>query len=104
MILRIGNERISTERIKGITITSKAVLVDGVDDFWKINYRDESEIQDAINWKEFQELTRRELRKAVDTIILTCEHYINEKEMCSSCPLQNNRGCILTEIPIEWRS
>lgn len=104
MLLRVGEYVIDTEEIKGITITDSAVLVDGYEDFWKINYKDKSEIQSVINWNTFNTLSRKELRQAIDIIILTCEHFINEKEQCRLCPLQNKRGCVLKEIPIEWRT
>ena len=104
MLLNICNQEIDTKDIKNITLTGTAVLIDTEEEYYSLRYTDRNEVKDAELWLKFYELTRKELMQAVNTIMITCDYFINQKEQCSECPLQKKEGCVFTHIPIEWRT
>ena len=104
MIITICDKYFDTEKIRDLTITNTSVLIDTEDDFYTLRYTDREDIQDALNYQYFKELTRGELQKAVNTIIFVCEFFINSKTQCYMCPLQKQKGCIFTTIPLDWRT
>ena len=103
MILTICNQTFDTDIIKELTVTNTSVLIGTENDFYTIRYTNKDDIQDALNYQHFKELTRKELQQAVTTIILVCEYFINSKTQCNLCPLQRAEGCVFTTIPIDWR-
>ena len=104
MILHINNQEFDTEDIRNLTITNTSVLIETEEDFYTVRYHKREDIQEALDYQHFKELTRGELQQAVNTIILTCEFFLNSKEQCSLCPLQRFEGCVFTTIPLDWRT
>ena len=104
MIITICDKLFDTEEIRDLTITNTSVLIDTEEDFYTLRYTHEEDIQDALNYQHFKELTRGELQQAVNTIIFVCEFFLNSKTQCYMCPLQKEEGCVFTTIPLEWRT
>ena len=102
MDLRIGSYTFQMEEIRGLRITDKEVLIDGVDDFYRIHYHTQDEIHDALLYKKLQDLTYHDMYDALRTIICICDVYINSKEQCIDCPLHKSYGCMLQTLPINW--
>ena len=103
MEITICNKKFNTESIKGLSITENAVLIDAVDDFYRLRYTNENEILDAKTYLKFEKLKKEELMDAVRIIIITCDYFINSKTQCESCPLKRSQGCVFNSNPIEWR-
>lgn len=102
MELRINNQIFQSEEIRALRIMPKEVLIDGKDDFYRIQYRTPEEIHDAILYLRLQDLTFNDLYDAVKTIVTVCDVYINSKTQCDDCPLHKSYGCMLQTIPNNW--
>ena len=102
MKLHIGNHLFSIDEIQGLRITEREVLIDGVDDFYRIKYSTQEEIHDALLYKKLQELTYNDMYDAVRTLVCICDVFINSKEQCVECPLHKSYGCMLQTLPINW--
>ena len=103
MILNICNKEFDSREIRDIRITDDRIFIDATDDYYRLAYESENDIIAAKNWIAFKELTQTKLSEAVHTIMMTCEHYINEYEQCEECPLQRDYGCIIQTAPINWQ-
>lgn len=102
MELKIGKHVFPLEEIVGLRITEREVLIDGAHDFYRIKYKSEEEIHDALLYKRLQNLTYQDMYDAIRTIICICDVYINSKEQCMNCPLHKAYGCMLQTLPINW--
>ena len=105
MLLHISNRVFDTEDIHELSIREqrKEVFISTKDDFYRIKYRSEREIADAIYWKKLSDITTKDLHNAIYMLIITCDYFINSKNQCLGCPLYRNQKCILTTIPNNWR-
>lgn len=105
MKLRVANKVFDTEDIVEISIREnrKEVFVSTSDDFYRIKYRTDKEIEDVIYWKKLANLTNKDLHNAIYTLIITCDYFINSKTQCEGCPLHKDIGCLLMTIPNNWR-
>lgn len=103
MIITICDRKFDTEDIKSINIRENKVFVETKDDFFNFRYTDHEEIREAEDYLNFERLTEKELQKAVMTIILVCEFFLNQKEQCVPCPLKKKEGCLFNYLPIDWR-
>ena len=104
MIITICNKEFETQEIRSIKITSSKVFIDTEEDYYELRWITYEDIKAAEDYLRFKELTRKELLDAVNIIMITCDHFLNEKEQCSLCPLQKRNGCVFTCIPLEWRN
>lgn len=105
MKLRIAGRVFDTEEITDISIrdNQKEVFITTQEDFYRVKYRSEKDIQDVLYWKKLSNITAKDIHNAVYTLIITCDYFINSKQQCSACPLFKNNYCILTTIPNNWR-
>lgn len=103
MYITIANRLINSSDIRGITINDKRVLVDTSEEFIRIPYSSEDEIQEAIEWLQLQSISKKDIDRSVKVLMKVCSTYINTKVQCNSCPLNRQYGCMLTQIPINWR-
>lgn len=85
------------EEIKTVFITTSTY------GFQKIKYDTEEEVTDLLIWEKLQTITNKDVFQAAYTLSMVCEYYINSKTQCIECPLQNELGCMLNTIPINWR-
>lgn len=106
MILNIAGEFFNTdefedifhrEEIKTVFITTSTYGCQ------RIEYDSLEEIQDLVMWERLQTITNKDVFQAMYTLIMVCEYYVNSKTQCIECPLQNELGCMLNTIPINWR-
>ena len=104
MKITICQQEFDTEEIRSLQITSSKVFIDTEDEYYELRWYKEEDIKAAEEYLRFKELTRKELLDAVNTIMITCDYFINEKEQCKPCPLQKRNDCVFTCIPIEWRN
>jgi hypothetical protein len=103
MIITICGIDFDTDTINYITINESKILIDTAEDFFDMHWSCEEDISAARTYLKIQELTKKELLQAVDTIVMICDYFINSKDQCAPCPLQKRNGCVFTCIPIEWR-
>ncbi len=105
MKLKIGNRIFDTEEVNEITIRNdrREVFITTNDDFFRFKYRSEKEIEDVLYWKEMQNVTTKDLHRALYLLIMTCDYFVNSKFQCKKCPLHKYETCILTIIPNNWR-
>lgn len=105
MKLRISGRIFDTEEIHELSIreSQREVFVSTKDDFYRIKYRSEKDIEDVIYWKKLSEITTKDLHNALYIIMLTCEFFINSKDQCTNCPLFKHNQCSLITIPYNWR-
>lgn len=105
MKLNIVGRVFDTDEIKELLIkeNNKEVFVTTEEDFYRIRYRTESEIEDVIYWKKLENITTKDVTEAVYTLIITCEYFINSKHQCKDCPLKKNTNCLFFDIPYNWR-
>lgn len=105
MKLRIVDRIFDTDEVHEISIREqqREVFVTTNDDFYRIKYRSEKDIEDVIYWKKLSNITTKDLHNALYTIIITCDYFINSKNQCIECPLFKHEQCILTTIPNNWR-
>ena len=104
MIITICNRQFNTNEIEDIRIHEGRIFVTTTEDYFEFRYIKEEDIKEAKDYLKFQEITRHELLDAVNTIMITCDYFINEKEQCEPCPLKKREGCIFGRIPIDWRT
>lgn len=105
MKLRIANRIFDTEEVIEISIREqqREVFVSTKNDFYRIKYRSEKDIEDVLYWKKLADITTKDLHNALYTIIITCDYFINSKNQCTDCPLFKHNQCILMSIPNNWR-
>lgn len=103
MKITICNQEFDTNEINSLEIADGRIFIETADDFFNLRWTNEEQICEARAYLRFQTLTRTELIKAVDTIMIVCSYFINEKEQCAPCPLKKREGCIFKYVPIEWR-
>ena len=103
MKITICNKSFDTDQINDIIITPNNVLIDANDDFYKLKYSNESEIDEAKTYLKFKSLRKTDLIEAVMILITTCDYFINSKSQCELCPLKRKKGCIFHSNPIDWR-
>lgn len=103
MNITVCGKVFDTKLIRGISINDTKIHIDAEDDFYSFAYRDEKEIIEAKRWLKIKETTLPELQAAVTLIITVCEEFLSQKEQCENCPLKRRKGCVFTEIPINWR-
>lgn len=105
MKINISGRVFDSEEIKEISIreNQREVFVTTKDNFFRIRYRSEKDIEDVLYWKGLSEITTKDLHEALYLIVITCDYFINSKEQCKNCPLKKNTKCILSDIPINWR-
>ena len=105
MLLRIAGRVFDTNEVNEISIreNQREVFITTNEDFYRIKYRSEKDIEDVIYWKKLANITAKDIHNALYTLIITCDYFINSKEQCKNCPLYKNKYCILTTIPINWR-
>jgi hypothetical protein len=103
MNITICGRVFDTTTIRSIIINETKIHIDAEDDFYSFSYHNEKEITDAKRWLKLKETTIPELQTAVSLIITVCEEFLSQKEQCENCPLKRKKGCVFTEIPINWR-
>lgn len=105
MKIHVADRVFDSEDIVEISIreSRKEVFVSTGDDFYRIKYTSDKEIQDVIYWKKLATITHKDLHNAIYLLIITCDYFINSKEQCLGCPLHRNTGCLLMTIPNNWR-
>lgn len=105
MILNIAGRLFDTEDIHELLIkeNNREVFVTTSEDFYRIRYRSEREIEDVIYWKKLENITTKDVSEAMYILIITCEYFINSKHQCENCPLKKNTKCIFLDIPYNWR-
>lgn len=105
MKLNISGRIFDTEEIRELSIreNQREVFVTTYNDFYRIKYRSQKDIQDVIYYQKLSELTTKDIHNAMYVLIMTCEFFINSKEQCKLCPLNKNTYCILQTIPNNWR-
>lgn len=103
MLITICNQTFETNEIKTLNITDGRVFIETAEDFFNLKWKYKEEIEEAETYIKFQTLTREELIKAVELIMITCDYFVNEKTQCEPCPLKKRHGCIFGRMPIDWR-
>jgi len=105
MNITVCGHKFNTNNIRGITINEdrNKISIDAKDDFYTLDYRTELDIIEAKNWLRIQHTTLPELSAAVSLIITTCDEFLSQTTQCEACPLKRKKGCIFTEIPMNWR-
>ena len=104
MLITICNQQFDTDEIKAISIKENRIFVETTEDFFNLVWKNPEEIKEAEDYLKFEKLTEKELIDAVNTIIMTCDYFINKKEQCAPCPLKKKKGCIFNYLPMDWRS
>jgi len=105
MKLNISGRVFDTDDIYEISIreNQKEVFITTNEDFYRIKYRSERDIEDVIYWKKLSDITTQDIHNAIYTLIILCEFFINSKTQCLECPLFKNNQCLLNTIPNNWR-
>lgn len=103
MNITVCGHKFDTNNIQGIFIAEKVIHIDAKDDFYSFNYKTELDIIEAKNWLKIQNTTLPELSAAVTLIITTCSEFLSQTTQCEACPLKRKKGCVFTEIPMNWR-
>lgn len=105
MKLRIAGRIFDTDEVHEISIreSQREVFVTTDDDFYRIKYRSEKDIEDVIFWKKLSNITTKDLHNAIYIILMTCDYFINSKYQCTECPLYKHGQCMLMTIPNNWR-
>lgn len=105
MKLRIANRQFDSEEIRELRVREelKEVFVTTHEDFYRIKYRSEKDIEDVRLYKKMDNLTNRDVQEAVYILFIVCEFFINTKTQCNGCPLFQNNRCMLMTEPINWR-
>lgn len=103
MELIICNKNFKTEDIEDLRVTDKEVFITLADDFVRLKYKKEEDIQDALLYLKLQDITYQDIFEAMQILIGVCDVYINSKTQCITCPLNKKHGCILQTIPINWK-
>ena len=105
MKINISGRSFDTEEIRELSIreNQREVFVTTNEDFFRIKYRSEKDIEDVLYWKSLSNITTKELHEALYLLVITCDYFINSKEQCKNCPLKKNTKCILSDIPYSWK-
>ena len=106
MILNIAGYFYDTDDLEDIYIREdiSAIFITTTDNqFQRIDYEEESEINDLLTWQNLQSISRRDVHRAMNILFVVCEYYVNSKSQCEGCPLHNEKGCLLNTIPVNWR-
>lgn len=105
MKLRISGRVFDTEEITELIVKEdrREIFVSTKDDFYRIKYRSEKDIEDVIYWKKLSDITTKDIHNAIYILLITCDYFINSKSQCLECPLFKNNQCLLTTIPNNWR-
>lgn len=105
MLLRISGRIFDSTEIHELSIREKQreVFITTKNDFYRVKYRSEKDIEDALYWSKLSEITTKDLHNALYLLLITCEYFINSKDQCKDCPLNKNNHCLIMTIPVNWR-